>query len=75
MINEEKLKYNEAIRSLESLRREFNQNIEAERARSNAFMNESKESSIIAYNDKIEKTREDLMSKLRDIERVSFLFF
>ena len=70
MINEEKHKYNEALRSLESLRREFTQSIEAERARSNAFMNESKESSILAYNDKIEKTKEDLLSKFRDVERV-----
>jgi hypothetical protein len=69
-INEEKLKYNEAIRSLEALRREFYQNIEAERARSTAYLNESKESSNLTFNEKIDKFRDETITKFRDMERV-----
>ncbi len=54
---------------MESLRREFYQNIEAERARSNAYLAESKESSLITYNDKLERTKDELFAKIRDLER------
>ncbi len=68
-INEEKSKYNEAIRSLESLRREFYASIEAERAKSNAFLNETKESTQMANNEKMERMRDDFLVKIREIER------
>ena len=69
IINEEKSKYNEAIRTLESLRREFYASIEGERAKSNAYLNETKESTQLATNEKLERMRDDFLSKIREIER------
>lgn len=66
------MKYNEAIRTLESLRREFYASIEAERAKSNAYLNETKELTQMAANEKLERLKDDFLVKMRDLERVRF---
>ena len=44
--------------------------MEAERARYNSTMLETKESISLVINDKIEKSKDDLLSRIKDLERV-----
>lgn len=74
LINEEKLKYNETIRSLESMKREFYQNIENERTKLNSMISETRDASLLITNDRIDKTKEDLLNRIREVERVSIFF-
>ena len=71
MLNDEKSKFNEVQRALESVKREFYQNIETERARVNTVINESRETALIIATDRIEKTKEDILIRIRDVERVN----
>jgi len=47
--------------------------MEAERARVNSAVLESKESSLLASTEKLEKTRDDVLFKVKELERVNFL--
>lgn len=69
-INEEKIKYNEATRSLEAFKREFYQNMDNERNRMNSVLTDSKDTILMMANDKTEKAKEDLLGRLREIEKV-----
>jgi hypothetical protein len=71
LINEEKLKYNEAVRALEGQKRELLAVIDNERMRTNAMIHDTKDSIVLVANDRIERAKDDLISKLRDLERVS----
>lgn len=44
--------------------------MEAERARFNSSLLETKESMSLTTTDKIEKSKEDLLNKIKDLERV-----
>jgi hypothetical protein len=51
--------------------------MEAERARFNSTVLESKESSLLINNDKIEKAKDDLLNRIKELERVfnySFIY-
>ena len=71
LINDEKSKFNEVQRALESVKREFYQNMETERTRVNTVIGESRETALILATDRIEKTKEDILTRIRDVERVS----
>jgi hypothetical protein len=75
LVNDEKSKFNEVLRSLESIKREFYQNIETERTRLNTAINESRETALIVTNDRIEKTKEDILIRIRDVEKVNISYF
>ncbi len=69
-MNEEKQKYNECIRSVESLKRQINQNFETEKIKVNALINETKDLISLSSNDKIEKTKEEILGRIRELEKV-----
>jgi hypothetical protein len=69
-LNEEKQKYNECIRSVESLKRQINQNFETEKIKVNALINETKDLISLSSNDKIEKTKEEILGRIRELEKV-----
>lgn len=64
------MKQNETMRSVESNKREIYQNLENERSRLNSLLMETKESTLLIANDKIEKAKEDLLNRIRDLEKV-----
>lgn len=70
-INEEKQKYVEAMRAIDNSKREIYQNMETDRARLNAQIAETRDAVMFHTNDRVEKAKEDLTIKLRDVERVS----
>ncbi len=69
-MNEEKQKYNECIRSIESLKRQITQNFETEKIKVNALINETKDLISLSSSDKIEKTKEEILSRIRELEKV-----
>lgn len=70
LVIDEKSKFTEVLRSLESIKREFYQNMETERTKVNTAINESRETALIVATDRIEKTKEDILNRMRDVERV-----
>lgn len=72
-INEEKIRLNEILRQLESNKRDLYQNMENERLRINGLLVETKESTSLIMNDKIDKAKEDLLTRITDLERVKFI--
>lgn len=69
IINEEKQKYNECIRNIDSLKRQINQNFESEKIKVNSLVNETKDLISVSSNDKIDKLKEEMANKLRDLEK------
>lgn len=69
------MRYNEAMRLIESSKRELFATLENEKMRSNSLITENKDSTYLIMNDRIEKAKEDLTSRIRDIEKVNFLNF
>lgn len=69
-INEEKQKYVDAMRNLEATKREIYQNMDTDRARLTAQICETRDATMFHVNDRIEKTKEDLHARIRDLERV-----
>ena len=68
------MRYNEAMRQIESSKRELFASLENEKMRSNSLITENKDSTYLVMNDRIEKAKEDLTSRIRDIEKVNFNF-
>jgi hypothetical protein len=59
---------------IETIKRDVHVSMEAERARVNAHLFESKESTLLIANERIERAKEELLSRVKDIERVIALF-
>ena len=72
LINEEKLKYNESMRALDGQKREILTIIDNERMRTNAMIHDTKDSIVLIANDRIERAKDDIINKIRDLERVIF---
>ena len=70
-INEEKQKYVEAMRAIDMSKREIYQNMDTDRARMNAQLAETRDAVMFHTNDRVEKAKEELNIKMRDVERVS----
>lgn len=69
------MRYNEAMRQIESNKRELFATLENEKMRSNSLITENKDTTYLIMNDRIEKAKEDLTSRIRDIEKVIFFCF
>jgi hypothetical protein len=69
VVNEEKQKYNECIRSIEALKRQINQNMESEKIKVNSLVLETKDLISVSANEKIDRVRDELMSRIRDLEK------
>jgi hypothetical protein len=48
--------------------------METERTKVNTAINESRETALIVATDRIEKTKEDILNRMRDVERVIMNF-
>lgn len=70
-LNEEKMRYNEAMRMIESSKREFYSSLENEKMRNSSLITENKDTTFLVMNDKIEKAKEDINTRIRDLEKVS----
>ena len=70
VINEDKIKFAETLRLVENVKREINQNHEVERSRLNTALIESRELITHHANEKIEKIKDDIYGRIRDLERV-----
>lgn len=73
-INEEKMKLSETMRQVESNKREIFQSIENEKLRINHQLSENKEATLLLTNDKTDKAKEDILNRIRDLERVNFIY-
>lgn len=71
MINEEKLKYSESLRALENQKREIMSIIDSERMRTNALLHDTKDSIMLLSNEKVERAKDEIYNKIRELERVS----
>jgi hypothetical protein len=64
------LKLTDTSRVFESIKRENNQNLDTERAKLNAFIRETKETLASQTSDKLEWLKDDLIARIRDLEKV-----
>lgn len=69
VINEDKIKFAEMLRLVDNLKREVHQNQEIERSRLNTALLEAKELIQSYANEKIEKIKDDIYGRIRDLER------
>lgn len=65
------MRYNEAMRMIESSKREFYSSLENEKMRNSSLITENKDTTFLVMNDKIEKAKEDINTRIRDLEKVS----
>lgn len=70
VINEDKIKFAETLRLVDNIKREVHQNQEIERSRLNTALIEAKELIQSYANEKIEKIKDDIYGRIRDLERV-----
>jgi hypothetical protein len=63
------------LRLVDNLKREIHQNQEIERSRLNTALIEAKELIQSYANEKIEKIKDDIYGRIRDLERVRVLYF
>jgi hypothetical protein len=57
-------------RVIESIKRESNQNLDTERAKVNGLIRETKETIAFQTNDKVGHLKEELLVRIRDLEKV-----
>ena len=59
------------MRAIDMSKREIYQNMDTDRARMNAQLAETRDAVMFHTNDRVEKAKEELNIKMRDVERVS----
>jgi hypothetical protein len=52
------------------LKRQISQNFETEKIKVNALINETKDLISLSSNDKMEKTKEEILGRIRELEKV-----
>ena len=59
------------IRALENQKRELLQVIDNERMRTNSLLHDTKDSISLIATERIERAKDEMLSKIRDLERVT----
>lgn len=59
------------MRNIDTIKREMHQTQETERSRLNTMLTEARELILGSSNEKIEKIKDDVYSRIKDLERVS----
>ncbi len=52
------------------MKRQISQNFETEKIKVNALINETKDLISLSSNDKMEKTKEEILGRIRELEKV-----
>ena len=74
-LNVERTRFVEILKSLSQLKHELTQSIDTERTRSNTAIRDLRDYISSNTDERLEKTREDLNTRIRDLERVSINIF
>lgn len=61
------------VRIIDANKRDLSQQLENDRIKMNTILNEYKEFLLVQSNDKLDKIKDDLYIRIRDIEKVLFV--